>query len=394
MEKIHHLTIITKLELGGAQQVALYTLEHLPPAKYARYLIAGEGGLLDAAARAIPQAEVHLWKSLKHPIRPLHDLWTCWRLAQFMRQHKIQIVHTHSSKAGLLGRLAARWAGVPLVFHTVHGWPFHEYQQPWLRKLYVVLERLAARWTTGLIAVSQATREKGLQHGIGRAEQYTVIFPGSDLSAFKPGTLAERKTIRAELGLPVQAPVVGMVACFKPQKAPLDFIQAAGLLHQTLPEVKFVLVGDGPLRNRIEAEIAARGLRETVILLGWRNDIARIMRALDVFSLSSLWEGLPCVFAQALASGLPVVATRVEGAPEIIQENKTGCLVAPGKPGEMAERLKTLLQNPGLMKRMGALGPKGARHFMFPVMQKSILKLYQKYYENHLKSDGNSIKTA
>ncbi len=394
MEKIRHLTIVTKMELGGAQQVALYTLEHLPQASFERYFISGTGGQLDAQVKALPGVTAQFWKSFKHPIRPLCDLWTAWKLVRFMREHKIQIVHTHSSKAGLLGRLAARWARVPVVMHTVHGWPFHDYQNPWLRRVYVALEQLAARWTTCLVAVSQATRDKGLRHGIGRADQYAVIFPGSDLSGFKPATPAQRKAVRKELGIPEKAQVVGMVACFKPQKAPLDFIRAAGLVQRTLPDAWFVLVGDGVLRPQIEAAASAAGLTGRLVLTGWRQDVAHVMHALDVVAHSSLWEGLPCVFAQALATGLPVVATDVEGAREIIQEAKNGHLVPPGKPEALAAGLVTLLTHPKALKALRQRAPQGAKPFTFQVMQESILKLYQKHLQFELKPKRKPTKYA
>jgi glycosyltransferase involved in cell wall biosynthesis len=385
MQKIRHLTLITKLELGGAQQVALYTAEHLPPAQYQKYLIAGPGGLLDDAARALPQVEVRLWKAFKHPIRPWFDLWTLWRLAAFMRQHKIQIVHTHSSKAGLLGRLAARWAKVPLVIHTVHGWPFHERQQPAVRFLYIILERWAARWTTVLVAVSQATRDLGLKSGIGSPAQYEVVYPGSDLAEFKPGSLGQKKAVRQEFGFAATAPVVGMVACLKPQKAPLDFVRAAAQVHQNQPQTRFLLVGDGPLKGRVEAEIAAQGLGGVLVMAGWRQDVPRLIRTFDLLAHTSLWEGLPCVFAQAMASAVPVVATDVAGASEIIRPGKNGALVRPAQPETMAAALQHLLKNPVLVKKMRTATVRSTREFKFPFMQNQIQKLYQKHRKISLK---------
>jgi glycosyltransferase involved in cell wall biosynthesis len=386
MQKIRHLTLITKLELGGAQQVALYTAQHLPTTQYEKYLIAGQGGLLDNAARALPGVEVRLWKAFKHPILPWFDLWTAWRLAVFMRRHKIQIVHTHSSKAGLLGRLAASWAKVPLVVHTVHGWPFHEQQHPLARFLYITLERWAARRTTVLVAVSAATRDTGLKFNIGLPEQYAIIYPGSDLTAFKPGTLAQRKAVRREFGFGPEAPLVGMVANLKPQKAPLDFIKAAGEVYKQHPETRFLLVGDGPLKARVKAENIAQGLGRALVLTGWRQDVARIMGALDLLAHSSLWEGLPCVFAQALAAGVPAVVTAVAGAGEIIKPGKNGVLVTPGKPAELAQALRRLLEKPAMLKKMKKTAPGSVRDFRFPVMQAQIQNLYQKHLKITLKT--------
>jgi len=371
------MTVITKLELGGAQQVALQTLAGLSRDRYRLYLVSGRGGLLDEQAQALPGVDVHRWQSFKHPIRPLSDLVTCIRLARFMRRERIQIVHTHSSKAGLLGRVAAGWAGVPVVLHTVHGWPFHDYQPAPIRFLYICMERWAARRTTRLIAVSGATRDKGLKNRIGREDQYRIIFPGSDLSAFAPATSKGRKAVRAEFGFEADAPVVGMVACLKPQKAPEDFVAAAQIVLETMPQARFLLVGDGKLQAAVKARIAQLGLRQQVVMAGWRQDVPRLMGAFDVLAHSSLWEGLPCVFAQAHASGLPVAATDVEGAREIIAAGQTGVLVPPARPRALAQAVLQLLQDEPARRKMGAAARERARQFDLPVMLAKLNELYQ-----------------
>lgn len=376
-EPIRLLTIITKLELGGAQQVVLHTMSRLPAARYRLYLISGAHGLLDETARSLKHCEVHLWPGLKHPIAPWHDVAVFFRLVRFLREHRIQIVHTHSSKAGMLGRLAAAWAGVPVVFHTVHGWPFHDYQPALVRGIFIWLERLAARHTTRLIAVSHPTRQKGLQYGIGRPQQYQDIFPGSDLSLFKPGNRRVRAAVRREFGFPQEALLVGMVACLKPQKAPLDFVRAAGLIAQALPPARFLMVGDGQLRPAVEKKIAALGLGDKIKLAGWRKDVPRLMQGFDLFALSSLWEGLPCVLAQAFAAGLPVVATDVEGAREIIAPGRTGLLVPPADPAALAQACIKLLQNPAQRQRMARAARPEAKKFDVQPMVDQLHALYQ-----------------
>jgi len=371
------LTLVTKLELGGAQQVALNTLRLLPKENYRLYLIAGEGGLLDEEALELEEVEVKLWRHFKHPIQPLADLWTLLRLVVFLRTRKIQCLHTHSSKAGFLGRLAGRLAGVPVVVHTVHGWPFHEYQSKLARAFYIILERMASRWTSRLVAVSQATVRKGLEHGIGRPDQYTVIFPGSDLSEFTPGRDDDRRMLRALLGIPSQAPVVGMVACLKPQKAPVIFVQAAKLVHHQFPAAHFLLVGDGQERPAVEAEIRRLDMQNRVHLLGWSWDVAGILKGLDIFALSSLWEGLPCVFAQAQACGLPVAATDVEGAREAVEAGVTGLLAAPNNPQALAKDLAELLASPGRRTAMGMAGQEFAKKFGLEPMVMRINALYK-----------------
>lgn len=340
------LTMITKLELGGAQQVVLNTLRGLDAQHYDRWLLAGQGGLLDNEARDLPGVRVLLWPSLRHPIRPCLDIGVVIRLVRLLRKEKIEIVHTHSSKAGILGRTAACLARTPIVLHTIHGWPFHDQQPALLRWLYIRLERWAARRTTHLVAVSESTRQKGLQNKIGRPEQYTVIYPGSDLQAFSPGTPLDRARVRAAFGFAPDAPLVGMVACLKPQKAPEDFVRAAALVAKHHPDVRFLLVGDGERRSAVEAEIRRLGLEQRVVLAGWRQDVPQLMRGFDLLALTSLWEGLPCVLAQAMSSRVPVVATAVDGTQDAIQDSKTGRLVPPGDPQAMADSLVELLRQP------------------------------------------------
>lgn len=387
-EKLRILTVITKLELGGAQQVALHTLRDLPEAGYTRFLIAGAGGLLDPDALRLSGIQIQLWKSLKHPIRPFWDAITWLRLVHFIRREKIQIVHTHSSKAGWLGRLAARVCRVKVVLHTVHGWPFHEYQPAWLRNAYIYLERWAARAASGMIAVSEATRQKGLQNRIGQPAQYHVIWPGSELESFSPGGASVRRAVRKEFGFPPNCLVVGMVACLKPQKAPLDFVRAAARVGALIPQAGFILVGDGELRQKVEAEIHALGLEKRLKLAGWRRDVNRLMSAWDIFALSSLWEGLPCVLAQAQASGLPIVATRVEGSQEAMAEGRIGYLVPPGDPERLSQRLAELLGNSRLRRQMGRAGILNAARFGLAPMVKKIDRLYQTEFFRKGRNEG------
>jgi len=374
------LTLVTRLELGGAQQMALQTLAALPRKKYQGYLITGRGGLLDPEARRLPGVDVRFWRTLKHPVRPCWDLVTWLRLIRFLRRERIDLVHTHSSKAGILGRLAAVCAGVPIILHTVHGWPFHEYQNSWVRAVYVFLERLAARFTTTLIAVSRATRDKGLEQRIGTEGQYTVIFPAVDLTSFSPARGQVRHSVRTEFGFPDDALLVGMVACLKPQKAPLDFVTTAASVAAAVPRARFLLVGDGRLRADVEAQIKDLGLQGRFVLTGWRRDVPRLMQAMDLLAHSALWEGLPCVFAQAQATGLPIVATDVGGAREAIRHGRDGLLVPPRQPAQMARALIALLRQPRRRQKLGQAAIRQAARFGFASMLSRLLSLYQELF--------------
>jgi glycosyltransferase involved in cell wall biosynthesis len=347
--------IITKLELGGAQQNTLFTVTHLDSTRYRPILISGEPGYLDQEARALTGVEVYQVPSMVRRLRPLSDVRVLISLTSLLARLQPTIVHTHSSKAGILGRWAARLAGVPLILHSIHGFGFTPGQSPVVRRALLAAERSAARFTTRFFAVSEANRQTGIELGLFSPDRCAVIRSGVDLDAYRR-TRVDRRTKQQELGLESGCPVIGMVAPLKPQKAPLDFVRVAALVHRARPEARFLFVGDGELRRAMEAEIARLGLSAVVTLLGWRRDIAEIMRCLDVFLLTSLWEGLPRVFLEALASGVPVVGTKVDGAAEVIQDGVNGYLAEPADIGALADRVLVLLNDPRRAIQMGQNG--------------------------------------
>lgn len=347
--------IITKLELGGAQQNTLYTVSHLDPKRFRPVLVTGEPGLLDPEARALAGVEFHQVPSLVRAIQPWADLCALLALVRLLRRMRPTVVHTHSSKAGILGRLAARLAGVPVIVHSIHGFGFTRYQPVPVRRTLIALERLAATVTTRFIAVSEANRRLGVELGLFPPERCVVIRSGVDLAAIRRLTV-DTVAMKRDLGLEPGRPVVGMVAPMKPQKAPLDFVRVAARVLARKPETQFLFVGDGELRAAMEAEIARLGLGRSLRLVGWRRDVPAVMRCLDVFVLTSLWEGLPRVYLEALASGVPVVGTRVDGAAEVVRDGINGFLVAPGDVQSLADRVLWLLANPAAAADMGRRG--------------------------------------
>jgi len=341
--------VITRLELGGAQQNTLFCVTHHDRTRFEVGLVAGSGGLLDAEALAIDDAQVRLLPCLRQAIAPLWDLITIFRLRSFMRAQRIDLVHTHSSKAGILGRAAAVLAGVPTVVHTVHGWSFNDTQPVWLRRLYVSLERLAAHFTDRLVVVSARDQERGLAQGIGRREQYDVIHSGIELERFRHPS-RDRESVRRELGIEPGQLLVGTVACLKPQKAPLDFVRAADAAYRKNPRLRFVIAGDGELEPTVRELIGELGLEDVVQLLGWRRDVVELLHAMDVFLLTSLFEGLPRAVLQAMAAGTPVIATAVDGTPEVVRDRETGLLVPPSRPDAAALGVLELAQDEELRR--------------------------------------------
>jgi len=341
MQRINLLYVITKLELGGAQKQLLSLINKLDKTKFKPFLLTAKAGLLLPEAISITGLTVKKSKWLIRPIDPFKDILALIEIHRFIRKNNIEVVHTHSSKAGILGRLAARLAKIKIILHSVHGWSFHDYQPSLIRLFFIWLERLGAKFTDKLIVVSDYDRQKGLDNRIGRDDQYSLIRYGIDPTEFS----REDQTIKKELGIGNNDLAVGMIACFKPQKLPQDFIKLASLINKLLPNVKFFLIGDGILRKEIQRLVRKFNLQKYCILTGWRRDISRILSAIDVFALTSLWEGLPITALEAMASGKPVVATDTGGIREVIREGETGFLVSPRDMDKMSERIVMLLKD-------------------------------------------------
>ncbi len=342
MDSICH--IITKLELGGAQEVALYAVSHLDRTRFRPMLMAGPGGLLTEEARRLPGVETIIVPSLGRRIHALSDLSAFIHLVALFRRLRPALVHTHSSKAGILGRWAAWCARVPMIVHTVHGFGITPAQPKWLQRLFILAERLTGWITTHWITVAAIDAQKGRQWGLFD-KNVSVIRPGIDPRPFvQPLESEARRNLRSEFGAGSHDALVGIVACLKPQKAPDDVIAVARLVCARIPSARFVLIGDGVLRPRIEALIQAHGLHERVRLAGWRRDMHRTMGSLDLLLLTSHWEGLPRVMLEAAAAGLPIVATKVGGVEEAVVDHGRVRLYAAGDIAGLAEGVETLLQ--------------------------------------------------
>jgi glycosyltransferase involved in cell wall biosynthesis len=266
-------------------------------------------------------------------------------------------------------------AGVPVIIHHVHGWALHDGMGRLTRMLYLNLERLSARYTARLIAVSKPDIQKGLDHRIADQEKFCLIYNGIDLEKFRQPV--DARQVRAELGLDPQSKLVGMVGRLDEQKNPMDFIRAAAIVSESCPTVQFLIIGDGVLRPDCERLIKELKLDGKVFLLGSRNDVARILPILTIMALSSLWEGLPITFLEAMSAAKPIVANDVDGASDVVVNGETGFLVTPHKPSEMAERILYLLQNERLSAEMGKTAQQRSDYFSVKRMVRQIGSLYK-----------------
>jgi len=328
--------VITMLELGGAQQNTLYTVSHLDRERFEPHLVAGQGGLLDADASRL-DIPVHFCPSLIREIQPLQDFQAYRFLKNLFRELKPDIVHTHSSKAGVLGRLAAHAAGVPHIVHTYHGFGFHRFQNPVPFYFYVLSERAACRRTEHLIFVSEGNRRWADELHLTNGSSVSLIRSGVETQRYRASVKENR--IRQELGIPEHARIVGMIACLKTQKDPLTFVEAADLVSQKLTDVCFLLIGDGELREKLTQRIAKMKDPSRFFHLGWRRDTDQILPNMDLLVLTSLWEGLPRVIPEATLSGVPVIASDIEGNSEVIFTGKNGALAQPQNNRDFADKI-------------------------------------------------------
>ncbi|MBI4051597.1 MAG: glycosyltransferase family 4 protein [Elusimicrobia bacterium] len=350
--KIKVVHIITMLELGGAQQNTLYTLEHLDRTFFDPILITGPGGILDEEAKKNGSFKVYFIPSLIRAIHPLKDIRALWSLFKILRQENPDVVHTHSSKAGVLGRFAARLAGVPAILHTYHGFGFHGEQPFLLRRLLIGIEQLAARCSTRLIFVSRANQEMASRYRLSVLQKSVLIRSGIRLTEF-PAKLLDSGKKKAELGVGMHKPLVISVGNLKPQKNPEDFILLAKIVHEKNPDSRFLFIGDGELRLRLEGTLLRYGLMGKCLFPGWRRDIPEILAASDLFVLTSLWEGLPRSLVEAMKTGLACVCYDADGVRDLIQDGENGYLIPRGNVPSMAEKVLALLENEPLRKQLG-----------------------------------------
>lgn len=355
----------------------------IDPARFPSTLLCGpetgvEGHLHDVCrARGVTMI---IEPSLLRRVSAALDVLALTRLVAHIRRGGYHVVHTHSSKAGILGRIAARLAGTPVVIHTAHGWAFSREDPPRTRAMWVQLERFCARLCQTIVVVGAPDRERGLALGVGRPEQYQLIRSGIEIDAYRHPQM-DRAGARRRIGIPEGAFVVGTVGRLGRQKSPLDLVAGFARLAATRADAHLVLVGDGPDRGEVEREVAKAGLTDRVHLLGVRMDVPQILPAFDVFALTSRWEGLPRVFPQAMAAGLPIVATRVDGAPDAITPGENGWLVDVGDRAAIGDRLVELAADPATIRAMGERGRARVEEFSARRMVDQLAALYTRLVE-------------
>ena len=369
--KIIH--VITHLDIGGAQDNTLLTVERTDTERFSNMLVSSAGGSFLKRARQLGDRLV-LIDSLKREISPINDLRAFLSLVSFFKETRPDIVHTHGSKAGILGRFAAHTVSGCKVIHTVHSFPFFPGISRLRLYLYLFLERVAARLTDRLVFVSEKQAQRAAALGIAAPGGWEVIRSGID---FDPIVPASGDKIRDELDIPAGTPIIGSVGRLFPQKAPELFLEAARSIRDTGRSVRFLYAGDGPLRSEMESLIDRYNMTDCFHLLGWRRDIPNIIDALDIFVISSRWEGVGRALTEALAQGKAVVATDVDGVPELVENSKTGLLVPPDDSVALASAIERLLEDRQLADEIGKNGRNRVREeFSADEMISRLMSLY------------------
>jgi glycosyltransferase involved in cell wall biosynthesis len=353
--RIRVLRVIARLNVGGPALHAVLLTERLDPGRYEARLATGrvghaEGDYLDLHG-SVPRGLVSI-DALGRDVRGGRDWSAFWQLVRLIREFRPHVVHTHTAKAGALGRLAAALCRVPVVVHTYHGHVFDGYFSPLRTRLVVAAERALAWRATALIAVTERVRREVLAHGIGRPDRVVVVPLGLDLDTMQAAP-ARRGELRAELGLTAATPLVGIVARLVPIKAHETFLQAARDVAAARPDAVFLVAGDGERRGALEAMAGELGLGGRVRFLGWRADLDRLYADLDVVVLTSKNEGSPVALIEAMAAGRPVVSTRAGGVEDVVTDQVTGRVVPVGDAAAVARAVVGLLDDPGGAARLG-----------------------------------------
>src|SRR5712691_11475443 len=348
-DRVKVLHIITNFTTGAGGNTLLSAIG-MDADRYEVFVASSPGGEFWDRAEAAGIKTRRL-SGFVREVAPLKDLSVLFQLIRLIRRERFSIVHTHTTKAGFLGRMAARLCGTPVVVHTFHAFSFHDFMDVRVRRAYMVLERLMRPLTHEFLAVAPRVARQAVEYRLARPGQVSVAPSAVELSdvAFEPD-----ESVRHEFAIASSAPLIGTVGRILYQKAPLDFVRMAALVAEHRPDACFMMVGDGPMTSDVRAEAERLGV--DLILTGFRDDAPRLAGAFDVFVMPSLYEGLGRALTEALACGRPVVASAVNGVPDLVRPGETGLLANPGDPEAVARCVLWLLDHPVEAKRMGRQG--------------------------------------
>jgi len=358
--KIKVAHIIARMITGGADENTLFTVQGLDKDRYEVDLIMGEEfdeSIFDRVKNN--NFDIIQIKGLKWKLNFLYDPIVLIKLIKMIRKNRYDIVHTHTTKAGILGRIAARIAGVPVIVHGLHGSTFQAFDSGLLNWLLFLFERLTGRFTDAYISVSGVLSEKYIEKGIGKKNNHYTVYSGKELYKFYHARdKINYKEKYEELGINVGEFLIGNVARLETRKGHKFLLDAFKnvVKEQKDGHVKLLIIGEGNKRKYLENYVEELNLGDKVIFTGYRDDVEELMALMDIFVLTSLREGLPRVLVQAAAVGMPSVAFNVDGVPEIIKDNYNGFLVRPRDVGQLTNRIEKYINNKELVLLHGQKG--------------------------------------
>jgi len=378
--KIKVLHIITRLDAGGSATNTLETVARLDPDLYAVQLISGRTYDPDGSIKDFIEdnkIDCIFLEALGRSIHPWQDIKALWQLYRLIRQGGFDIVHTHSSKAGILGRWAAWLAGVRHIVHTPHGHVFYGYYGKFISQLFIMIEQITSRISDKIITLTDIGKAEHVKWKIAKEAKFTTIYSGVEWQKFEPD-YNRMAQYRQQFDIPEGAFVFGSVARLEPVKGHVYLIEAMVKVAAKFPDTKLVLVGEGALRKELEEKCRVLNLESRVIFTGHQADVTNWIHLMDVFMLGSLNEGMGRVILEAMACERPVIASRTGGIPELVVEGQTGLLVKPGDTDGLAEAMIHLYENRREVKVFGIEGKSLVTHiFSMDKMIEDIEGLYQ-----------------
>ncbi len=390
MENIKVLHIITRFDKGGSAQNTYLSLLGLRKKNYQLSLVSGlslESEMKHEEIKA-KEKDIQILKSegieftqcpsLLRRINIIKDLKAFFDIWRIIKKYNPLIVHTHSSKAGLTGRLAAKLAGAPIIVHTPHGHVFFGYFGPFKTKLFIIFEKLASRITDKIVALTNREKKDHILFKIAEEDKFSVIYSGIELNILKESSSEEKQNLKKELGIPENSLIVGTAGRLVPVKGPEFLVKASKYIISKYPDTYFMFTGDGPLEQDLKRKALEMGISDNIIFLGWRDDLVKIISIYDIFVLPSLNEGMGRVLVEAMALGKSIIASNVGGIPDLVIHGKNGFLVPPKNPKELAKYIQVLLEDKDKREKMGLAGKEMAYNFTSERMVEKIANLYKK----------------
>jgi len=375
--KVLHL--ITRLDRGGSAKVFLNLIKALKADGIEVVMASGQSILPEEDPEVFSKEnkiKFYLIPNLVRNPNPLKDIKAFFEILFILSREKPDVLHTHTSKAGFLGRIAGKLSNVKAIIHTPHGHVFYGYYNRVLSYVFLLFERLATVFTDKIIAITEREKQEYIRLRIAGGEKIQTILNGIYFEQFL--SISDSKKVRDELGVKPSVALIGWIGRLVDVKGCEYFIDAADIIRKTFPDSAFLIVGDGPLKGKLEKKTETMGLSDRIYFTGYRDDIPNILSSIDILVISSLNEGLGLVAIEAMVSARPVVTTNVGGLPEVVIDGRCGFVVPPKDPDSIADAVLKILTNPSLKEKMGIEARERAQIFDFKNTVKKTITLYQK----------------